>query len=156
MRRAAAPQGTVPMSVSGRLQNFRGLSVTMRGLEHSAGKFPSSPAPQRGSGRDMPRISKVWNFSGENFQGLELFGEKLPRFGTFLEKTSKVWNFLDCKLPKIGTFQRRTSKAARPSAGVGAGLELSSGGLPGPLRSLPGWVGDSCRKQLPRPGTLSP
>ena len=54
----------------------------------------------------------------ENFQSLEISGPKLPRFGTFGRKTSKVWNFwtenfqglelLREKLPNFGTGEKRS------------------------------------------------
>jgi len=115
------------------------------GLELVRPKLPRPPRPDTyrgGLGTLLPETSKVWNFLRRNFQSLELFSQKLPRFGAFQRKTSKVWNFsgknfqgrpppervgaslapiligaglelFEAKSPKVGTFRAKVSRAAR-------------------------------------------
>ena len=70
-------------------REMRSASGTERFLVPPAVRTPAEPILEY-----LFETFKPWNFLSRNFQGLELFGQKLPRFGTFAAGSSNAWNFV--------------------------------------------------------------
>ena len=102
----------------------RSMSACRRHPEPCREKVPrplrpisAPPRPdiyRRGSRRLGGESSKHWE---KKFQGLEILEEKVPRFGSFQTKSSKVWKFwkqkfqgLEISVQKVPSIGRKSSK----------------------------------------------